>query len=353
MPGLASGRASRSGGKIYDADVEFPPMKIYEPKSKLPTIRSVIGMLRYHVGKGGAGKSVDIAVREVAKQVMAKWYHDTVCCKSLSTITREVEKLRSTFVNGKRRFTARGEKSLNEAVVKKYLELFDIKSSLFDIYQEDKDKRMQVEAEWGVTMSPMEYQYYEDQKSERKMECTKGVDPVWYHAMMRRQRMRERLEEYKEQREKQFEYASLDRITELLDENGKVVWSDQDIENNDPQNIETVQMLSSGGGTSDQEQMVSGGDDVQELLAESDQVLVESDNAGRRKRKYADSVQGIEEDPLPVKYRSIRVSERKVRDEVSRLLPIFLVMACLWRRLVMLLLMWAMDYLVENGRREL
>ena len=45
MPGLASGRASRSGGKIYDADVEFPAMKIYEPKSKLPTIRSVIGML--------------------------------------------------------------------------------------------------------------------------------------------------------------------------------------------------------------------------------------------------------------------------------------------------------------------
>ena len=55
MPGLASGRASRSGGKIYNADVEFPAMKIYEPKSKLPTIRSVIGMLRYHVGKGGQG----------------------------------------------------------------------------------------------------------------------------------------------------------------------------------------------------------------------------------------------------------------------------------------------------------
>ena len=58
----------------------------------------------------------------------------------------------------------------------------------------------------------------------------------------------------------------------LLDENGKVVWSDQDIENNDSHYIETVQMLSSGGGTSDQEQMVSGGEDVQELLAESHQV---------------------------------------------------------------------------------
>ena len=77
-------------------------------------------------------------------------------------------------------------------------------------------------------MTPMEYAYYEDQKTDRKMECSKGVDPVWYHAMMRRQRLRERLEEYKEQREKQFEYQSLDKITELLNEDGVIVWTDRE-----------------------------------------------------------------------------------------------------------------------------
>ncbi|KAK0140176.1 hypothetical protein N1851_022930 [Merluccius polli] len=36
-------------------------------------------------------------------------------------------------------------------------------------------------------MSEMELKYYEDQKTERRMFCSKGVDPVWYHSMMRTQ----------------------------------------------------------------------------------------------------------------------------------------------------------------------
>ena len=99
VAGVGGGRSSRSGGTIFDADVEFPPMRTYEPKSKLPTIKSIIGMLRYHIGRGGGGKSVESSVREVAKQVLAKWYHDTVACKSLSSIVREVEKLRATFID--------------------------------------------------------------------------------------------------------------------------------------------------------------------------------------------------------------------------------------------------------------
>ena len=45
-------------------------------------------------------------------------------------------------------------------------------------------------------MSPMD-QMYLDQKSARKMECDKAVDPVWYLAMMKQQQMRERKEEYR------------------------------------------------------------------------------------------------------------------------------------------------------------
>ena len=173
VAGVGGGRSSRSGGTIFDADVEFPPMRTYEPKSKLPTIKSIIGMLRYHIGRGGGGKSVESSVREVAKQVLAKWYHDTVACKSLSSIVREVEKLRAIFIDGKRRY-ARGEKSHSETAVKKYMELFDKKSELFDIYQDDSEKRKQVESEWGVNMSAMEYIYYDDQKSERKWSALTG-----------------------------------------------------------------------------------------------------------------------------------------------------------------------------------
>ena len=116
VAGSSQQRTSRSSGPLHDADVEFPPMRSYEPKSKLPTIKSVIGMLRYHTGKGGAGKSAEIAVREVAKQIYSKWYHDTVACKSLSTITREVEKLRTVFGEGKKKYSL-GEKYHHHTVV--------------------------------------------------------------------------------------------------------------------------------------------------------------------------------------------------------------------------------------------
>ena len=306
--GGGAGRSSRSGGTILDADVEFPPMRTYEPKSKLPTVKSVIGMIRYHTGKGGAGNSVDIAIREVAKQVLAKWYHDTVACKSVTTIARELEKLRTIFIDGKRRY-ARGEKSYSEAAVKKYVDLIDMKSKLFDVYQDDAEKRKLVEADWGVTMSTNEYVYYEDQKSERKMECSKGVDPVWYHAMMRKQRLMERLEEYRLQRDTQFEYVSLDKITELLDENGRIVWSNKD--NNANLKTKDCQCHCQPGQSN---QMGRGETVDQDAAVQGHGETVQS---SRRKRKYAKAENdGIEADPLPKEYRNIRISERKVREEV-------------------------------------
>jgi hypothetical protein len=71
-------------------------------------------------------------------------------------------------------------------------------------------------------MSDMEYKYYEDQKTERKMLCSKGVDPVWYHSTMRAQRLRERQEEYRRERDQQFQYKTLDNVTDILVEAGEV-----------------------------------------------------------------------------------------------------------------------------------
>ena len=71
-------------------------------------------------------------------------------------------------------------------------------------------------------MSDMEYIYYEDQKTDRKMLCSKGVDPVWYHSTMRAQRLRERQEDYRREMEKQFQYKTLDNITDILIEAGEI-----------------------------------------------------------------------------------------------------------------------------------
>ena len=65
------------------------------------------------------------------------------------------------------------------------------KNKLFDVFQTDKQERMKVQEDWGVKMSKRDFLYYEDQNGPRKMFCSKGVDPVWYEAMMRAKRMKE------------------------------------------------------------------------------------------------------------------------------------------------------------------
>ena len=153
VAGSSKQRSTRSDGPLLDIEAEFPPMKCYEPKSKLPTVKSVVGMIRYHTGKGGVGKSAETALREVAKQTYAKWYHDTVACKSLPTISWSI------FTEGKKRYSE-GVKFHNQAIVQKFLGMVSEKGKLFDVYQENMEKRKAVEAEWGVTMSQMEFTYY-------------------------------------------------------------------------------------------------------------------------------------------------------------------------------------------------
>lgn len=48
------------------------------------------------------------------------------------------------------------------------------------------------------------------------MECDKSVDPVWYWAMMRRERQKAREEDYRRQRAEQFQFKNVEQITEIL-----------------------------------------------------------------------------------------------------------------------------------------
>ena len=80
-------------------------------------------MLRYHLERQGKGTVTNaMAVREVAKQVYAKYFHDTVFCVSVSTIQRRVEKLRKTFSVGRMRYDETGKQE--SRAVKEYKELF-------------------------------------------------------------------------------------------------------------------------------------------------------------------------------------------------------------------------------------
>ena len=60
------------------------------------------------------------------------------------------------------------------------------------------------------------FTYYEDQKGDRKIECDKAVDPVFYWATMRRERLRARQEEYRKERREQFSGKDLREIDQIL-----------------------------------------------------------------------------------------------------------------------------------------
>ncbi|KAK5923229.1 hypothetical protein CgunFtcFv8_000220 [Champsocephalus gunnari] len=91
-------------------------------------------------------------------------------------------------------------------------------------------------------MSEMEHKYYEDQKTERRMFCSKGVDSVWYHSMMRTQRLRERSEEHQRKRDQQFSYQTLDHITDILIETGEISSgsSDEEKEGTPPKRLKQI-----------------------------------------------------------------------------------------------------------------
>ena len=92
-------------------------------------------MIRYHLEMGSGRVTTNMAAREVAKRVYAKYYHDTVFCVSLSTIQRRVEGIWKQFIEGRKRYGQTGKENLLS--VKQYKELFHTKSELFHVFAHD------------------------------------------------------------------------------------------------------------------------------------------------------------------------------------------------------------------------
>ena len=165
----------------------------------------------------------------------------------------------------------------------------------------DKERVEGIERSWGIKMGKMEELYYEDMKSERKMECGRGVDPVWHQAIMRRQRERERMEEYRLERDKQFECKSIQDIECLINEDGSFSLSSG--EEGPPAKS---QRADHGDGEEDSDTSKLG-----ELTLE--EAVGEGIAKRKRRKKFAQTNQGS--DPAPEKYRHLRESERKVKDK--------------------------------------
>ena len=92
-------KTRHSSGPVLDADVVFPSMEKFLHKAKLPSIKSVNGVLRYLTDKK---VKHDMAVREVNKLVYSKWYHDTVYCINMRTMERKLRNMWKDCREGRR-----------------------------------------------------------------------------------------------------------------------------------------------------------------------------------------------------------------------------------------------------------
>ena len=213
---------------------------------------------------------------EVSKVIYSKWMHDTIYCISLEAILKRLTKFWIAYKEGVKRLRDGRESSV---AVQKYKDMVQQKKTLFDIFPGDIGRMQKCEIEWGVKMSPADKVYYEDQKTERKQYCDRAVDPVWYAAVMRKQRLKERSSEAKKNMQSMMKYKSLEEIEGFLEENGDIL-----------------------------EMSPRKKDDDADIVFEKPQSKAE-----KRKNSEDSST-----DSLPVQYRHVRDSERKVKEEVYR-----------------------------------
>ena len=281
--------STRHSGEVLDADIVLPMMDKFSHRGKLPTIKSVIGVLRSMTGGGKKQVAHAIAVKEVVKLVYSKWYHDTVCCISMRSMERKLSELWKDFREGKKRLGGGRE---NCKAVDKYKNLVEAKDKLWDVYPPDEKRRRECEQEWGVTMGEHEYRYYEDQQGPRLYDCDKGVDPVWYCAMLKKQRARERLEQYRSDRDGLFAFQDLDTITKLLTEEG-VVMTDTDT------SVETP------------------------VKQNPPKAVPGHSNTGKKRRLFVEETGGEDDDVVPHQFCHVRDTERKVKDKI------YLTLSCL------------------------
>ena len=164
----------------YDIDVAFPEMKMFQPRNKLYSMDSVVGMLRYYTslqkGMKGSKASGKVSFREVAKILTAKWYHDSLPCIDYEKLVERLKVIYNVVLTGSRDMRRNDGKSRTS--ITKFKELVGQKDKLYDIFEDDDMRRWDKEKEWGVLMGKMEKMYLEDMRGDRKMECGGSVDPV-------------------------------------------------------------------------------------------------------------------------------------------------------------------------------
>ena len=277
-------RVTRSITTMFDFNDEFPILTSFTPPDKLPDYQSMVGVLRNLLEGEGKGKTtVNMASREVGKMIIAKWFHDNVYHKSVNQIQRMIMKVYNVYMEGKQR---QMQQRFDSEGYKKFVDLYENRKKLFDVYPEDPQRIQKCQEEWGgMRMTDRDMAYYEDMKGPRLMVCTNRCDPLFYMTWLKQQRQEEARQTWMKDKQMLFKFRSLKEVKALLIDRGEEFTDSED----------------------------EGHVQVQ---GEVDLSLVRQENVGPAKKKKK-VFKKIDDngDTLPISVRHIRVKERQVRPE--------------------------------------
>ena len=275
-------RVTRSVATIFDFNTEFPVMSSFNPPDKLPDYMSMVGVLKNLLEGEGKGKTtVNMASREVTKLIMAKWFHDNVYHKSIDTIQKMVMKVYNVYMEGNQRPT---HKRFESEGYNKFVDLYEKRRLLFDIYPEDPKRIQKCQEEWGgMRMTDRDMAYYEDMKGARLMVCTNRCDPLFYMTWLKQQRQEEAKQNWQKDKQELFKFRSLREIKALLIDRGEEVTDSED-------------------------------EDQVQVQDQVDLVRTEEDEPAKKKKKVYKK-KDDNGDTLPINVRHIRIKERQVKQE--------------------------------------
>lgn len=253
------------------------------PHGILPTAKHVVQNMLYLFRPKRAGKvqrSKDSAAQILAEIVQEHWLFCNIYTIHTRHIKKHILKIYGDFTN-----LIQTRKQRQNDAYRSRVEAFNLQAEkLFDIFCDDSGVRKKLEQRHGVKMGDMEWQFLEDQRTERKMYCEDVVDRMWEKAMERRRKDIQSLENMREQAEKEktmcMPAAEFEESEVSQDE------SQEDISTN-----ETL----SGNSSCDD--------------------IARKGLSKKRRMSMSTSKKSYIEDDLPLKYRHIRESVRKVRHE--------------------------------------
>ena len=281
----------RSSAKKILGDIEYVESAGF-PRGQLPTQKNVITNMMYLMRPSRAGKiqrSKDDAALSLAYILSEHWVFCNIYTVTVKVIKRKILNVYSEFQRLHQiRKNRRNERYMDQ------VRTFNIKAeTLFDIFCEKTEIRKKLEKIYGVSMMEDEWEFLNDQRNNREMYCENFVDRKWQKTMDRRKYDIDALERQSQKA------LSEDNVSQSVDELAISSEPDEDVEATEDQHMTPT---------------------CSKLRINKDPDCIPSedpeDMPSSKRLKVSSPPGDYEKDDIPSKYRHLRRSERKVKNEV-------------------------------------